>query len=50
MADSTSSAQLDLMTDLAFVLLSVAGGVILLITRDAGDWLDSWARAGCLQR
>ena len=33
MADSTSSTQLDLMTDLAFVALSVAGGVILLITR-----------------
>jgi signal transduction histidine kinase len=33
MADSTPSAQLDLVTDLAFVLLSAAGGTILLITR-----------------
>jgi signal transduction histidine kinase len=33
MADSMPGAQLDLVTDLAFVLVSAAGGTILLITR-----------------
>ena len=33
MADRTPSARLDLMTDLAWVLLSAAGGLLLLISR-----------------
>ena len=33
MADSTPGARLDLMTDLAWVLLSAAGGLLLLISR-----------------
>src|ERR1700693_5820362 len=32
MADSTPSARLDLMTDLACVLLSAAGGMLLLVS------------------
>src|SRR3984957_405467 len=41
MADSTPSARLDLMTDLACVLLSAAGGLLLLISR-AGAQGAGW--------
>ena len=41
MADRVASAQLDLVTDLAFVLVSAAGGMILLITR-VGTQGDGW--------
>ena len=41
MADSTPSARLDLMTDLACVLLSAAGGLLLLVTR-AGAQGAGW--------
>ena len=51
MADSTPSARLDLMTDLACVLLSAVGGLLLLVTR-AGtrDGLAVGAGAGGLRR
>jgi signal transduction histidine kinase len=41
MADSMPGAQLDLMTDLAFVALAVAGGMVLLVTR-AGALGAGW--------
>ena len=45
MADSTPSARLDLMTDLACVLLSAAGGLLLLLSR-AGAQGRAGFRAG----
>ena len=41
MADRTPSARLDLMTDLACVLLSAAGGLLLLVSR-AGAQGAGW--------
>jgi signal transduction histidine kinase len=48
MADSTPSAQLDRMTDLAYAALSVAGGMLLLITRagaQGAGWIPGPASA-----